>query len=108
MNLSTIDEDTAFECLGTCTLDYKNSKLLQHDVEWNYDRYILPMIENDSRKIQALFNNASKYETNEYDTHILFATEFYSPSVNIIGLFEWHGTEIDPRFCKISEIFFLN
>lgn len=85
MNLSTIDEDTAFECLGTCTLDYKDSKLLQSD--FNYE-FLYPIIEKDSRKIQALINNASKYETNEYDTHILLATEFYSPPVNELGLFE--------------------
>ena len=74
MNRLLIDEDAAFECLGTCTLDYKDFVLRSY----NMRRDEQLKIENDQRQILELINKAADFENEEYDTHFILGSNFYT------------------------------
>ena len=74
MNLLLIDEEQAFECLGTCTLEYKDDQLMSMDLLSSQAK----AMESDGRYVDALIQKASTFEDEGYDTHILFGSAFYS------------------------------
>ena len=74
MNRLIIDEDAAFECLGTCTLDYKGFVPLPLDPK--SDKFL--KIQNDAIQIFMLIDRAANNEAEEYDTHILFGSACYT------------------------------
>ena len=74
MNLITIEEDSAFECLGTCTLGYKNFVLLPSEEDG--DRYM--KIHDDKKQVLKLINKAANFEDEEYDTHFVLGSAFYT------------------------------
>ena len=73
MNLLMIEEDAAFECLGTCTLGYKNFVVFPSEEDERYMK-----IHDDKKKVLELINKAASSESEEYDTHFIFGSAFYT------------------------------
>ena len=75
LNRLVIEEDVAFECLGTCFLP---TKIYEYSPEIFDDQiHDLVKLNDHKRIISRMIDLASTFEHEDYETHFIFGTSFY-------------------------------
>ena len=68
LNRLVIEEESAFECLGTCTLKWE--RILSDSEKY-------AKLRDDKKILSKIFEQAARFEHTQYDTHILLGTASY-------------------------------